>query len=95
MAWRWGWKSEHTRVQMISDPKDFKNSPRNFKTLKGFQRKKEDAIDSLMTGFTYGSQKNHGNVLVEETSSIYPPAVNLNGYAEPSLITGLAFAIWC
>ena len=61
------------------------NSQRKKMTLKGFQRKKEDAIDSLMTGFTYGSQRNHGNVLVEETSSIYPPAVNLNGYAEPIL----------
>ena len=76
--------SGYTALNTFS-PAVHQNSPRNFKALKGFQRKKEDAIDSLMTGFTYGSQRNHGNVLVEETSSIYPPAVNLNGYAEPIL----------
>jgi hypothetical protein len=38
MAWRWGWKFEHTRVQMISDSRRFRN--------KKIQKSQRSSIES-------------------------------------------------
>ena len=37
IAMWWAWFFGVTRMKTLSDSKDFKNSPRNFMTLKGFQ----------------------------------------------------------
>ena len=51
-------------------------------------QKKIGAMESLITGYLRSVH------CTEETSFHIPPVVHPNGYAEPSLVTGLASTIW-